>query len=93
VGIQLSLYPTRGFGLLMWGELLIDHRTGEPAIVSTPTKARRMLVRETPKYLRPQTEIVEVEIHEGDELPTYVIGDTVPVNNRGGRPVKGTLRK
>jgi hypothetical protein len=74
--IQLTLNPERGFGLLMWGELLIDE-TGAPAFRKTKRAIRRLYTEGTPSYLRLQTAIVEVEIHEGDEEPTYVIGDVV----------------
>lgn len=79
MGIQLSLTPTRGFALLMWGELLTDHTTGEPAFRKTKRAIRRMLRDNTPNDLQSQTAIVAVEIHEPgpDGLPTYVIGDVV----------------
>jgi hypothetical protein len=77
--IQLTLNPERGFGLLMWGELLVDSRTGLPFFAPTKRAAKRAFRHATPDYLKPQTAIVEVEIHEPniDEAPTYLIGKEV----------------
>jgi hypothetical protein len=75
--IQLTLNPERGFGLLMWGELLIDSRTGLPFFTPSKRAAKRALKVATPSYL--PAAIVEVEVHEPniDEEPTYLIGDVV----------------
>lgn len=78
MGIQLSLTPRRGFGLLMWGELLtLDD--GEPFFATTKRNAQRAFAEATPSYLRLETFVVEVEIHEPgpDGLPTYVIGNII----------------
>jgi hypothetical protein len=59
----------------MWGELLIDE-TGTPSVYETRIEAHRARVDDCPSYYM-GIAIVEVEIHEGSEEPTYVIGDVV----------------
>jgi hypothetical protein len=71
--IQLSLFPTRGFSLLTFDGLLEDWRTGGPYFVRARSSARRML-QSQPGWIRHYAKVVPVEVHEGDETPTFVIG-------------------
>jgi hypothetical protein len=75
--IQLSLFPARGFGLHVWGELLEDQRTGEPYFVRTKRAARRALATGIYPWMKPDARVVAVEVHEAVEgtngLPTYMV--------------------
>lgn len=72
--IQLSLFPTRGFGLLgLHGELVEDWTTGEPLLVHT----KRAAERQTKHVAFGCPRVVRLERHydyEHDEL-TFVIGE------------------
>lgn len=72
--IQLSLNPTRGFGLLVWGELL-EHN-GEPLVFATELEAHRIRRDNVESYLRPEVRVVRVAVHPGNDhqAATYEIG-------------------
>jgi hypothetical protein len=76
--IQLSLFPVRGFALLLgypWHELAIDN-SGGPKVWRTRRAARRAYERQ-PSYMRLASSVVPVECHEpapgGNGLPTFLI--------------------
>jgi hypothetical protein len=73
---QLSLFPHRGFGLLLDGsELAVDHATGLPVIRATRRAIGRVRL---PEWLAPLAQPVRIEIHnESDDegRPCYVVGD------------------
>lgn len=72
-GLQLSLFPQRGFGLLLYpGQLAVDLRTMLPVIRSTRRGIRRVSL---PQWLRDYATVVEVRVHEdlNTGVPTYVI--------------------
>lgn len=72
--IQLSLFPLRGFGLLaVTGELLEDWRTGGPYFVRTRRAATRQAAKTHP-WMR--AAVVKLTVHEGDEIPTFVVEGT-----------------
>lgn len=76
--IQLDLFPDKGFGIHVWGELLHDHRTGAPYFVRRRRSARRALRTGVYPWMLPSARVVELEVHPPVEgangLPTYVIG-------------------
>jgi hypothetical protein len=79
MGIQLTLNPIKGYGLLLaGGELAEDYRTGRPYFVRTKRTAKHACAFMAPTWASPQ--VVAVDMHEAtrdDELPTYVIGEVV----------------
>lgn len=80
MGIQLTLNPIRGFGILLQDagsgdELAIDYRTGLPYFTRVKRTAKQARVFFAPAWGNPQ--VVAVEKHEGDDVPTYVIGEVI----------------
>jgi hypothetical protein len=72
--IQLTLFPLRGFGLLLPGHAIAhDFRTGMPYFVRTKRAAKRTADSLEGTWKGP-ADVVPLEIHEGEEIPTYVIG-------------------
>jgi hypothetical protein len=64
---QLSLFPRRGFALLLpWCVLAVDHRKDprRPAVYTSRRRARYALSHHLAAYLRSGTEIVAVDVHE-----------------------------
>jgi hypothetical protein len=73
-GLQLSLFPQRGFGLLLYpGQLAVDLETMLPVVRATRRSLRRVTL---PQWLRDYATVVEVRVHEDltTGRPTYVIG-------------------
>jgi hypothetical protein len=78
--IQLSLFPVRGFGLLLDfypRELAVDS-TERPVVFETRRRARYARDRKLPSWLRAHAAIVPVEVHppvdNANGLPTFLIG-------------------
>lgn len=75
-GLQLSLFPQRGFGLLLYpGQLAVSDRTALPLIRATRRGAYRACAVNLPTWLRDYATVVEVRVHEdlNTGVPTYVI--------------------
>jgi hypothetical protein len=75
--LQLSLFPVRGFALLLRGdELAVDTRTMLPVIRATRRASLRDRRVALPTWLRDYATVVEVSVHEdlNTGVPTYVIG-------------------
>lgn len=78
-GLQLSLFPIRGFGMLLPGfDLAVDLRTMLPIVRATRRGAYRARRVNLPSWLRDYATVVEIAVHEDVNTgrPTYVIGET-----------------
>lgn len=73
--IQLSLFPTRGYGLLGVPGLVQDFEIGEPLLVERRTDRRLLRSLKSLSWGSPR--IVKLERHESpaDEIPTFIIGE------------------
>lgn len=61
--LQLSLFPVRGFGMLLLGrELAVDLETMLPVVRATRRSIRRVSL---PSWLAQYATPVEIEIHDG----------------------------
>ena len=73
---QLSLFPRRGFGLVLDGsELAVNLSTGMPVIRATRAAIRRVRL---PKWMASYARPVRVEVHSDSDdegRPCYVVGD------------------
>jgi len=80
--IQLSLFPTRGYGLLGVPGLVEDWTSGEPLLVRSPRNGRLRDALKVLNYGSPR--IVRLERHQSpaDEIPTFVISELL----KGKRP-------
>jgi hypothetical protein len=61
--IQLSLFPTRGYGIILPGNALaFDHGEGRPYFAQSRASARRT-VRKLPRWMS-GAYVVPIEVHD-----------------------------